>query len=85
MRPVSEVSVLVGSKVISADGKELGTVKDSRFDRFRVDVRWGPDFWLGTETVDSASEDIVQLFITKNALGAAKLHELDKVAGPGLN
>jgi hypothetical protein len=69
--------------VISADGKQVGVVKDVRGDRFLVDVRWAPDYWLGMETVDNASEDIVQLFVTKQAIGSAKLH-LDAM-GPGVN
>jgi hypothetical protein len=67
-------AVRPGARVVSADGKQLGVVKDAREDRFLVDVRWAPDYWLGVETVDNASEDIVQLFVTKQAVGSAKLH-----------
>jgi hypothetical protein len=75
-------TVVAGARVISADGKQLGVVKDVRVDRFLVDVRWAPDYWLGTETVDNASQDIVQLFVPKQGIGSAKLH-LD-VTGPGV-
>lgn len=78
----SSSTVHVGARVMSADGKQLGVVKDTRYDRFLVDARWAPDYWLGTETVDNVSEDQVQLYITKEGLGSAKLH-LD-VAGPGI-
>ena len=72
----------VGARVMSADGKQLGLVKDVRIDRFLVDVRWAPDYWLGTESIDTASEELVQLVITKEAVGSAKLH--NEVRGPGL-
>jgi len=67
---------------MSADGKRLGVVKEARSDRFLVDVRWAPDYWLGTETIDNASEELVQLIITKEGIGPAKLR--NEVSGPGL-
>ena len=77
------MSVHAGARVMTADGKDLGVVKDVRADRFLVDVRWAPDYWLGIESVEQASEVVVQLVITKDDVGSAKLH-LD-VTGPGLN
>jgi hypothetical protein len=68
---------------MSADGKQLGNVKDVRSDRFLVDVRWAPDYWLGTETIDNLSDDLVQLIITKEAVGTAKLR--NEVSGPGIS
>lgn len=75
-------SVHVGARVMSADGKQLGVVKDVRTDRFLVDVRWAPDYWLGTESVDNQSEELVQLILTKDVIGSAKLRQ--DIAGPGL-
>jgi hypothetical protein len=75
-------SVSVGADVMSADGKRLGIVKEALQDRFLVDVRWAPDYWLGSETIDSADSEIVQLIITKDAVGPAKLRK--EVSGPGL-
>jgi hypothetical protein len=63
-----------GDRVVSSDGKELGLVKELKPDRFKVDVRWAPDYWLGTEVVDSAEQGIVQLIITKEGVGPAKIH-----------
>ena len=77
------IAVHPGARVMSADGKQVGVVKDARVDRFLVDVRWAPDYWLGIETVDNATEDIVQLFVTKSSIGSAKLH-LDAM-GPSVN
>lgn len=79
----SSTAVHPGAQVMSADGKRLGVVKDVREDRFKVDARWAPDYWLGTETIDNASDDIVQLFVTKANIGSAKIHL--EVSGPGLN
>jgi hypothetical protein len=58
---------------MSADGKQVGVVKEVRQDRFLVDVRRAPDYCLGMETVEDASKDIVQLCVTKLAIGSAKL------------
>ena len=79
----SSTTIRIGVPVMSADGKRLGVVKDVRDDRFLVDVRWAPDYWLGTETVDNASEELVQLIITKEAVGPAKLR--NQVEGPGIS
>jgi hypothetical protein len=49
-----------------------------------VDAKWAPDYWLGTEIVDSAEQGIVQLFITREGVGAAKLHDVGKIDGSGL-
>jgi len=73
-----------GDRVVSADGKDLGLIKEIKADCFKVDVRWAPDYWLGTEIVDSAEQGIVQLFITKDGVGPAKLHGVDKIDGSGL-
>lgn len=82
MRSVeSSNAIHTGARVMSADGKTLGMVKDVREDRFLVDVHWAPDYWLGTESVDSVSDELVQLYITKSAVGSAKLRSYD-VAGP---
>jgi len=72
-----------GARVVSADGKRLGMVKEAREDRFLVDARWAPDYWLGIETVDNASDDLVQLVVTKEGIGPAKLR--NEVKGPGID
>jgi hypothetical protein len=38
---------------------------------------------LGSETIDETTDELVQLVITKEAVGSAKLRA--EVAGPGLN
>jgi hypothetical protein len=76
-------AVNVGVRVVSADGKQLGSIKEAREDRFLIDVKWAPDYWLGTETIDNASEDLVQLILTREAIGPAKLRH--EVEGPGIS
>ena len=73
-----------GDRVVTADGKDLGLVKEIKPDCFKVDARWAPDYWLGTEIVETAEQGIVQLFITKDGLGPAKIHEIDKIDGSAL-
>ena len=62
-----------GMKVLSAEGKCVGAVNDVTADAFKVHARWSPDFWLGHEIVDRVDGEVVQLLITKNAVGGAKL------------
>jgi hypothetical protein len=79
----STTAVQIGARVVSADGKQLGVVKQARGDRFLVDARWALDYWLGTEAIDNASDDLVQLIITRDGIGPAKLH--NEVKGPGID
>ena len=79
----SGTAIMVGASVMSSDGKQLGVIKETRVDRFLVDVRWAPDYWLGTETVDTADSELVQLILTKESIGPAKLRH--EVSGPGIN
>ena len=73
-----------GDRVITSDGQELGLIKELKPDCFKVDVRWAPDYWLGTEIVDTVEQGIVQLLITKEVVGPAKLHDIDKIDGSDL-
>jgi hypothetical protein len=73
VEPARVPEVQTGARVMSADGKQVGVVKEVRQDRFLVDVRRAPDYCLGMETLENASKDIVQLCVTKQAIGPAKL------------
>lgn len=70
---MSEPRIDSGMKIMSADGKVVGSVIDVTADAFKVHVRWSADYWLGNEIVDYVSDDVVQLLITKYAVGGAKL------------
>ena len=71
----SITAVKAGARVVTADAKLLGKVKDVREDQFLVDVRWASDYWPGIESVEDASRDVVQLLIPNAGVGAAKVPE----------
>jgi hypothetical protein len=62
-----------GAVVVSGDGKRLGTVKEVAEDRFKLDRRLQPDIWLALEYVDHVSAGLVQMIVTKDVLGAARV------------
>jgi hypothetical protein len=73
---------IAGARVITADGDELGKVKEVsgdcfKGDCFKVDARMRPDYWLAADCVASSSGDEVRLSINKDRIGDAK------VDGPG--
>jgi hypothetical protein len=68
---------IAGARVITADGDELGKVKEVSGDCFKVDARMRPDYWLAADCVASSSGDEVRLSINKDRIGDAK------VDGPG--
>ena len=72
----------VGLRVMSADGKQLGIVKEVHDDCFLVDARWAPDYWLGTETIEAIVNENVQLTLARTEVGSAKLRR--EIVGPGL-
>jgi hypothetical protein len=63
----------VGAVVVSADGKQLGVVKAILNDRFKLERKLLSDYWLATEYVDHAGEGLVQMILTKEGIGAAKV------------
>lgn len=63
----------IGARVMSADGKQLGRVKEIGEDRFKVDAHLRPDFWLGVRYVEYAKDGIVQMNVTRENAGAAKI------------
>jgi hypothetical protein len=69
-----DIKIELDMPVMSADGKLLGTVREVRGDAFKVDARWAFNYWLGQEVVEHTTSGIVQLLVTKQALGGAKLH-----------
>jgi hypothetical protein len=66
-----------GAQVLTADGKELGRVKEVSGTCFKVDVSLRPDYWLASSYVSSATSSEVRLTVTKDNLDTAK------VDGPG--
>jgi hypothetical protein len=70
-----DIRVEVGMPVMSADGKLIGTVKEVKGDAFKVGASWAFNYWLGQEVVEKTENGFVQLAVTKQAVGSAKLHE----------
>ncbi|HEX5368654.1 MAG TPA: DUF2171 domain-containing protein [Dehalococcoidia bacterium] len=69
-----DIRIELGMPVMSADGKTLGRVKEVRGDSFKVDAHWAFNYWLGHEVVEHTASGIVQLVVTRQAIGSAKLH-----------
>jgi hypothetical protein len=63
----------VGAKVLSADGDELGTVKEVVGSAFKVDAAMHLDYWLCSDWVSSMTTSSVQLNVTKDHLEDAKV------------
>lgn len=66
-------NVQVGSEVYTADGEKLGTVKEIAGDRFKVDVRLQPDYWLSLSNVQSTEDAMVTLAFGNERLGEYKV------------
>src|SRR5437773_137282 len=69
---------VVGAKVMTADGKELGTVKEISGRCFKVDAPMQPDYWLASDCIRGSSGSGVQLTFNKDRLGDAKMSGPDK-------
>jgi hypothetical protein len=63
----------IGGRVVTADGEELGTVREVADRCFKVDVAMQPDYWLGTDTIEQATGNEVRLNILKDRVGDFKL------------
>ncbi len=66
------VSVEVGARVLTADGTDLGSVKEVVEGHFKVDVPRHFDFWLDDEIVAAASAAVVNLTVGDADIGAWK-------------
>jgi hypothetical protein len=61
------------ARVVTADGEELGKVKEVAGNCFKVDVSMQPDYWLGTDTIASVTTNEVRLSIIKDKVGDFKV------------
>lgn len=64
---------IVGTRVLTADGDELGKVKEIAGTCFKIDASMQPDYWLGSDAIASAGATDVRLVITKSQVGDAKI------------
>jgi hypothetical protein len=61
----------IGARVVTADGEELGTVKEVAGSCFKVDASMQPDYWLGVDAIANSIGREVQLAIPKDRVGDA--------------
>ncbi len=62
-------SPMVGAKVVTSDGEELGTVKALRGMFFKVDAPMHADYWLSTSCISgSPTSDCVTTMFDKDHL-----------------
>ncbi len=62
----------LGARVVTADGEEIGRVKEVSGACFKVDAPMQPDYWLGMDCVAVSSPGEVRLTVAKNELGDVK-------------
>jgi hypothetical protein len=62
----------VGTRVITADGDEIGRIKEIEGDCFKVDAPMQPDYWLGMDTISTETPGGVQLNFPHSQLGDVK-------------
>jgi hypothetical protein len=70
-------NINVGTPVMTADGKELGKVKEVSGTCFKVDAPMQPDYWLGSDLASTMTGGIIHLTIDKEMLGEAKMDSPD--------
>jgi hypothetical protein len=64
---------MLGARVMTSDGDELGKVKEVAGTCFKVDASMQPDYWLANDTIADAAGSTIQLAIPKDQVGDAKL------------
>ncbi len=65
---------IAGTRVVTADGEELGKVREVTGTCFKVDVSMQPDYWLGTDTIERVTPSEVRLSIIKDKVGDFKVN-----------
>jgi hypothetical protein len=67
-----DTSISVAQTVRTSDGQEIGTVKETTPDAFKVDASLQPDYWLRLENATSDGEAVRSTF-PKDSLPDFKL------------
>ncbi len=62
---ITTFDLTTGCPVFTADGVQLGDIKEVRPDSFKLDTAWRPDYWLLRSTVETASDERVTLGLTE--------------------
>jgi hypothetical protein len=58
----------IGTLVYCADGAELGRVEEVSPECFKLDIQFGPDWWLGADTVANQENGTAILRLTRAAI-----------------
>ncbi len=58
----------IGTLVFSADGHEVGRVEEVSDTCFKLDIQFGPDWWLGADTVANEADGTAILRLTLEAI-----------------
>jgi len=64
---------LIGKTVVTADGKEIGTIKELLGLAFKVDAPRHADYWLPCDAITGTTGEGVELRISSDDLGDYKL------------
>jgi hypothetical protein len=73
-------ALVIGCSVYTADGDEIGHVKEVRGRFFKVDAPLRPDYWLSRESISATRSNGVTLTVDKDHLGDAKVDAPEDVA-----
>ena len=78
-----EKTILRGALVVSADGKVLGSVDETRPEHFQTKVEGGQDFWLERRRVTHAGPDRVEVDFAEGDLAEWRLSDPGAVGAVG--
>ncbi|MBX7110231.1 MAG: hypothetical protein K1X87_00050 [Dehalococcoidia bacterium] len=59
----------VGARVLTADGQDVGAVKEILGYYFKVDAPMAPDYWLPASLIRSSDQSVITLGADREALG----------------
>lgn len=65
----------VGARIITADGRDIGAVKDILGYYFQVDASMAPDYWLPASLIRSYDQSSITLSADRDALGGYEVDE----------
>ena len=67
----------IGTPVMTADGQELGKVKEVTGGCFKIDAPMAPDYWLGSDLARERVGGVIKLSISKEMLSDVKMDAPD--------
>lgn len=75
----------IGDMVYTLDREELGRVKEISGTFFKVNVRWGRDYWLSCDYIGQSTPGDVQLVLVKNQIADYKMSRPAEAQEPMLD